>query len=52
MLEHLDREVFKAGEYIFCQGDDGECAYLIERGVVEISNPVMEWRRPLPGSQS
>lgn len=40
MLDHLDREVFQAGEHIFCQGDEGDCAFLIERGVVEISNPM------------
>lgn len=40
MLEHLDREVFKAGEYIFRQADEGDCAFLIESGIVEISNPL------------
>lgn len=36
MLDELDREVFAAGEQIFKVGDAGDCAYLIEKGSVEI----------------
>jgi EAL domain-containing protein (putative c-di-GMP-specific phosphodiesterase class I) len=36
MFDELDREVFAAGEQIFEIGDAGDCAYLIERGTVEI----------------
>lgn len=39
MLEHLSREIFQAGECIFRQGDEGDCAYLIEGGIIEILNP-------------
>ena len=31
------RTRFDAGEYIFREGDNGDCAYLIETGVVEVS---------------
>jgi EAL domain-containing protein (putative c-di-GMP-specific phosphodiesterase class I) len=36
VFDELDREVFAAGEQIFQVGDAGDCAYLIERGSVEI----------------
>ncbi|MFZ2300724.1 MAG: EAL domain-containing protein [Gallionella sp.] len=36
MFDELDREVFAAGEQIFQIGDAGDCAYLIERGTVEV----------------
>ncbi|MDD5299297.1 MAG: EAL domain-containing protein [Gallionella sp.] len=36
MFDELDREVFAAGEQIFKIGDSGDCAYLIEKGTVEI----------------
>lgn len=36
MFDELDREVFAAGEQIFREGDAGDCAYLIEKGAVEV----------------
>ena len=36
MFDELDREVFAAGEQIFKIGDSGDCAYLIEKGTVEV----------------
>jgi diguanylate cyclase len=36
MLEHLNREVFVAGEFIFHEGEAGDCAYIIESGSVAI----------------
>ncbi len=36
MFDALGREVFNAGEYIFRAGDEGDCAYLIEDGAIEI----------------
>lgn len=36
MFDELDREVFAAGEQIFNEGDNGDCAYLIEKGSVEV----------------
>ncbi len=36
MLEHLNREVYVAGEYIFREGDPGDCAYIIETGKIAI----------------
>ncbi|OGS78621.1 MAG: hypothetical protein A2Z94_06515 [Gallionellales bacterium GWA2_55_18] len=36
MFDELDREVFAAGEQIFKIGDTGDCAYLIEKGLVEV----------------
>jgi EAL domain-containing protein (putative c-di-GMP-specific phosphodiesterase class I) len=36
MFDELDRKVFAAGEQIFKIGDAGDCAYIIERGVVEV----------------
>jgi diguanylate cyclase len=36
MLEHLNREVYVAGEFIFHEGEVGDCAYIIESGSVSI----------------
>jgi EAL domain-containing protein (putative c-di-GMP-specific phosphodiesterase class I) len=36
MLNNLNRQVYGVGETIFHEGDEGDCAYLIEEGVVEI----------------
>lgn len=36
MLNNLNREIFNAGEIVFSEGDAGECAYLIEDGLIEI----------------
>lgn len=36
MFDEFDREVFADGQQIFKCGDAGDCAYLIEEGVVEI----------------
>ncbi|MBI5627029.1 MAG: EAL domain-containing protein [Nitrosomonadales bacterium] len=36
MFDELDREVFAAGDQIFKEGDAGDCAYLIEKGTVEV----------------
>jgi len=36
MFDELGREVFAAGEQIFKIGDTGDCAYLIEKGSVEV----------------
>ncbi len=36
MLNHLNRQIFEAGTLIFNEGDEGNCAYLIESGTVEI----------------
>lgn len=36
MFEQLNREVYVAGELIFREGDAGDCAYVIEKGIVEI----------------
>ena len=36
LFDELDREVFSGGQVIFQSGDAGDCAYLIEEGVVEI----------------
>lgn len=36
MLDKLYREVFIGGQSVFCAGDVGDCAYLIEEGAVEI----------------
>lgn len=40
MLDNLNRELYGTGEIIFNEGDAGECAYLIEDGIVEISTIV------------
>ena len=37
MQESIDREVFSSGSKIFRDGEPGNCAYLIEKGSVEIS---------------
>lgn len=37
MLNNLNREIYGVGELIFKEGDAGDCAYLIEEGVIEIS---------------
>ena len=37
MKEFLDREVFFSGSNLFRNGEPGNCAYLIEKGRVEIS---------------
>jgi diguanylate cyclase len=36
MFDEFDREVFAGGQHIFEFGDEGDCAYLIEEGVVEV----------------
>lgn len=36
MLNNLNREVYAQGETIFKEGDEGNCAYLIEEGIIEI----------------
>ena len=36
LFDEFDREVFSGGQEIFRSGDAGDCAYLIEEGVVEI----------------
>jgi EAL domain-containing protein (putative c-di-GMP-specific phosphodiesterase class I) len=37
MLNNLNREIFNIGDIIFKEGDAGDCAYLIEEGMIEIS---------------
>ena len=46
MLDNLHREVFIGGQSVFCIGDVGDCAYLVEEGAVEIvsSNQGQEQR--------
>jgi diguanylate cyclase len=36
LFDELDREVFASGQQIFKFGDAGDCAYLIEEGMVEV----------------
>lgn len=36
MFDEFNREVYAIGEVIFKHGDAGDCAYLIEKGVVEV----------------
>lgn len=36
MESHQTRKIYKAGEVILRQGDEGDCAYIIEKGKVEI----------------
>jgi len=36
LFDEFEREVFKGGQQIFKSGDAGNCAYLIEEGVVEV----------------
>jgi len=37
MLNNLNREIYDVGDIIFTEGDAGDCAYLIEEGMIEIS---------------
>jgi len=37
MFEGLERITYRPGDLIFQEGSDGDCAYLIESGRVEIS---------------
>ena len=39
MFDQLDRKRFEAGAIIFRKHDAGDCAYLVEAGEVEISDP-------------
>lgn len=39
MLDLLDRKRFTAGDLIFQKGEAGDCAFLIESGQIEISDP-------------
>src|SRR3989338_5288815 len=36
MFDELNRVVYQGGQTIFKDGDEGDCAYLIEEGAVEI----------------
>jgi EAL domain-containing protein (putative c-di-GMP-specific phosphodiesterase class I) len=36
MLDELNRVIYNVGQLIFKYGDEGDCAYLIEEGAVEI----------------
>ncbi len=36
LFDEFDREIFTSGQQIFKHGDAGDCAYLIEEGVVEV----------------
>jgi EAL domain-containing protein (putative c-di-GMP-specific phosphodiesterase class I) len=36
MLDELNRAIYDGGQQIFKDGDEGDCAYLIEEGAVEI----------------
>ena len=36
LFDEFDREVFASGQQIFKYGDVGDCAYLIEEGLVEV----------------
>jgi len=36
MYEELNRAIYEGGQQIFKDGDEGDCAYLIEEGMVEI----------------
>jgi len=36
LFDEFEREVFEGGQQIFKSGDAGNCAYLIEEGVVEV----------------
>jgi EAL domain-containing protein (putative c-di-GMP-specific phosphodiesterase class I) len=38
MIQSMNRQVFRAGELIFSQGDSSRFAYLIEQGTVEVSS--------------
>ena len=39
ILEGLGRRRLAAGEFVFAKGDEGDCAYLIEEGEVEVIDP-------------
>jgi len=39
LFDEFEREIFDIGQQIFKSGDAGDCAYLIEEGVVEILVP-------------
>jgi len=47
MLEHLNREVYVAGEFIFHEGDSGDCAYIIESGSVAIYMSTHGYEHPI-----
>lgn len=36
MFDELNREIYASGQQIFKDGDEGDCAYLVEEGLVEI----------------
>jgi len=36
MLKNLNREIYEVNEIIFKEGDEGDCAYLIEEGIIDI----------------
>ena len=36
LFDEFEREIFDSGQRIFKSGDAGDCAYLIEEGMVEI----------------
>ena len=36
MFDVFDRQIFRKGDIVFRYGDEGDCAYLIEQGEVEI----------------
>ena len=36
LFDEFDRQIFSSGQVIFKSGDAGDCAYLIEEGLVEI----------------
>lgn len=36
LFDEFDREVFSSGQQIFKHGDAGDCAYLVEEGMVEV----------------
>ena len=37
MFEELERITYHPDDHIFKEGDEGDCAYLIENGSVELS---------------
>lgn len=47
MLEHLNREVYVAGEFIFREGESGDCAYIIESGNVAIFMAAQGHEQPI-----
>ncbi len=36
MFDEFDRKIFQENEVVFRKGDEGDCAYLIEKGTIEI----------------